>query len=318
MVEISNDISRAKNLLNAGEVIGLPTETVYGLAGNALNEKAILEIFKVKNRPKFDPLILHFSDFKKAQKFIETPSDRMISLIEAFSPGSVTYLVNKKEAISDLITAGLPRVAIRFPNHQVAQALLKDVEYPVAAPSANPFGYVSPTCSKHVADQLGHKIPFILEGGNCKIGLESTIIGEEDGKIIIYRKGGLEIEAIEAKVGKVIVKERSTSQPSAPGMLHSHYAPSLTTEKLNKEKLHALATDGKNAILLFERHKSDPTTENIHYLSEMGDLSQAASNLFSMLRALDTDNYDNLYVELVPEQGLGRAINDRLRRATNS
>lgn len=318
MALISKDTNAAKQLLDKGEVIGLPTETVYGLAGNATNESAVLKIFEVKNRPKFDPLILHFSNFDKAKGYIEEPSEKLLSLVDRFSPGPATFLVPKKKTVSDLITAGLPRVAIRIPSHPTAQALLKSVDYPVAAPSANPFGYVSPTSAQHVEDQLGNKIPFILDGGNCAIGLESTIIGEEEGNIIIYRKGGLEIEAIEAIVGSVIQKERSSSQPAAPGMLHSHYAPKVKTKLLPENSIEILSLNPENALLLFKKPIKKTASNNIFFLSEKGDMKEAALNLFKRLRELDRQNFSSIFVELAPEAGLGRAINDRLRRATNS
>lgn len=318
MATISKDINTAKQLLDKGELIGLPTETVYGLAGNAINESAVVKIFVVKNRPKFDPLILHFSNFEKAKGYIEEPTEKLLSLIKIFSPGPVTFLVQKKKTVSDLITAGLPRVAIRIPSHPKSQALLKTLDYPVAAPSANPFGYVSPTSAQHVEDQLGNRIPFILDGGNCTIGLESTIIGEEEGNIIIYRKGGLEIEGIEAIVGSVILKERSSSQPAAPGMLHSHYAPKIKTKLLPENSIEILSQNPENALLLFKKPINRVASSNVFYLSKSGDVKEAASSLFGRLRELDKPCYTTIYVELVPEKGLGRAINDRLRRATNS
>lgn len=318
MAEISKNVAKAVELLKHGELVGMPTETVYGLAGNALIDDAVLSIFEVKNRPKFDPLILHFSTFEKALPYILEVPAPLKNLIQRFTPGPLTFLLPKSSLVSDLITAGLDRVAIRIPTHPLAQELLAQVDFPVAAPSANPFGYVSPTSAKHVDDQLGNKISLILDGGECQVGLESTIVGMEEDAVCIYRKGGLSVEDIEEVVGEVIVKSKSSSQPAAPGMLHSHYAPNKTNLLFSLESFPDLQFNPKTiGFITFSEILADVPQSNQIILSPSKDLNEAASKLFSALREMDKKDIETLYLELVPEIGLGRAINDRIRRATN-
>ncbi len=311
MAAIGKDLLLAKKLLDEGQVIGIPTETVYGLAGNALDQEAVVKIFEVKNRPSFDPLIVHIPSQDDLARYVTQVSEKMQLLINTFSPGPVSFLLQKKEIIPDIVSSGLPRVAIRIPAHPLFQALLSSLEYPLAAPSANPFGYISPTKAQHVDDQLGEKIPYILDGGPCQVGLESTIIGEENGEIVIYRKGGLAIELIEQYVGKVRVNEHSDSNPAAPGMLKSHYAPVSPIELYDASVVY---TD-KCGFLRFEHSLSNISTENQYILSKKGNISEAAKNLFEALRWLDQQKFDKIIIEFVPSSGLGLAINDRLTRA---
>ena len=225
MAEISNSIQQAQALLEAGQVIGIPTETVYGLAANALNPEALAKIFEVKNRPSFDPLIVHIAYPSEVDKYASVFAGPARDLALKFWPGPLTLLLPKKPIIPHLATSGLDTVGLRCPNHPLALALLRQLKFPLAAPSANPFGYVSPTNAQHVQNQLGERIPFILDGGASTVGLESTIVGFESGTPVIYRLGGLSVEAIEAVVGKVEVKLYSSSNPKAPGQLTSHYSP---------------------------------------------------------------------------------------------
>src|SRR5690606_29491053 len=225
MAEIGTDIQKAKQLLEAGELIGFPTETVYGLAGNALNTDAVMKIYETKNRPNFDPLIVHTSGIDQISRYTYPIDAELQKLVDKFWPGPLTLLLKKKPIISDHVTSGLDTVAVRVPDHPLALDLLKSLDFPLAAPSANPFGYISPTRPEHIQDQLGEKIPYILDGGECSVGLESTIIGIEEGQVIIYRLGGTEISAIEEIVGKVLILPQSSSNPKSPGMLKSHYAP---------------------------------------------------------------------------------------------
>ncbi|MEM6379325.1 MAG: L-threonylcarbamoyladenylate synthase, partial [Bacteroidota bacterium] len=217
---IGTDLTHATKLLREGQVVAIPTETVYGLAGNALDIKAISEIFHVKQRPSFDPLIIHIPDIANAEKWVKKIPDNLLTLAKQFMPGPLTILVERKAIIPDLVTAGSPFVALRVPAHPLTQALLKELDFPLAAPSANPFGYISPTQAVHVQKQLGEKIPYILDGGACPVGLESTIVGIEDGQITVFRKGGLALESIKEVVGDAIqIKPFSSSNPKAPGML---------------------------------------------------------------------------------------------------
>ncbi len=315
MAIIGKNIEQAIEVLKAGEVIGLPTETVYGLAGNAYNSESITKIFTVKNRPTFDPLIVHTSSIERAREFVKEIPEQAQLLAKHFMPGPLTLLLPKKEVISDLVTSGLETVAVRIPSHPLALDLLKKLDFPLAAPSANPFGYISPTSAQHVDNQLGDKIKYILDGGECKVGIESSIIGFFDGEIVVLRKGGLAIEEIEAIVGKVRIEEHSSSNPKAPGMLKSHYAP--RTRLLITGNLLLVEEDtSKIGYLGFEKFSPNIPLENQLLLSPSGDLSEAAQKLFANMRLLDARGFDKIYTELLPEKGLGRAINDRIKRAT--
>jgi L-threonylcarbamoyladenylate synthase len=317
MAEIGEDIARAKSLLEKGDLVAIPTETVYGLAGNALNPEAVALIFETKNRPSFDPLILHTSSIDLVEEFVESFPEKLKMLAENFWPGPLTLLLPRKPIVPDLITSGLDRVAVRVPKHPLALALLESLDFPLAAPSANPFGYISPTTPAHVAAQLGDKIPYILDGGACDVGLESTIVGLEENEIVVYRLGGLEIATIEKLVGPVKIKDHSSSNPQAPGLLESHYAPRkpfilgdlkvMVKENLEKK------TDF--AVLSFSDFFPEISLEKQIALSTDRNPSDAAKNLFSAMRKLDEGSSVVILAELLPEVGLGRAINDRLRRA---
>lgn len=314
MAIIGKNITEAKNLLDAGELIGLPTETVYGLAGNSLNVDAVSKIFKVKNRPYFDPLILHTYSLEQIAGYTQNIPDKAKALANQLWPGPLTLLLERNNKIPDLTCSGLPRAAFRIPNHPVALALLKELDYPLAAPSANPFGYISPTSALHVQKQLGNQIQYILEGEISDVGIESTIVGFEGDQPVIYRLGGLELQNIEAIVGKLKVLPHSSSQPDAPGMLKSHYAPkknfilgdiSANILKFKSQKV---------GILSFKKKYKEASLNYV--LSEKADLNEAAKNLFSYLRILDESDADIILAEPVPDTGLGRAINDRLSRAS--
>lgn len=310
---IGQDIQQAAALLRAGEVVGIPTETVYGLAGNALNDSAIAKIFAVKNRPYFDPLIIHVAHAGAIGHWVQQIPQPLEQLAQAFLPGPLTLLLPKKQVIPDLVTAGLPRVAVRVPGHPLTRELLSRLDFPLAAPSANPFGYISPTQAMHVVEQLGGKIPFVLDGGPCQVGVESTIVSYEEEQIVILRKGGLTIEQIEAVVGPVVVKAHSTSHPAAPGMLKSHYAPRKPLRLLEREAIDGQLWTARTALLLFQKAVPSATVQMA--LSPGGHLEEAARHLFAYLRALDALDIDEIVAEILPERGLGRAINDRLRRA---
>lgn len=311
MALISNDIQIAIKQLNADKVIGLPTETVYGLAGNALKSNVAARIFEIKNRPSFDPLIVHLSSVDEVEKYTQNAEIDLMKLFKSFSPGPITILLPKKNIIPDIITSGLERVALRIPNHPLALELLQKISFPLAAPSANPFGYVSPTSAQHVENQLGKKIEYILDGGQCTVGVESTIVGFENEKPIVYRLGGLEIEKIEKEIGKVEIRQ-SSSKPSAPGMLINHYAPKKKVIIGNIDQLLVESKSKKIGIISY--YKNYKLNNELH-LSKNQNLTEAAQNIFSYLRILDNSDVDFIITELLPEVGLGRAINDRLRRA---
>lgn len=317
MAQIGTDIALAQSFLESGKLVGIPTETVYGLAGNALNPESVALIFETKNRPSFDPLILHTSSLARVEEFVSDFPDKLKVLGEQFWPGPLTLLLPRKSIVPDLVTSGLDRVAVRVPNHPLTLTLLEQLDFPLAAPSANPFGYISPTQAAHVEAQLGEKIPYILEGGSCEVGLESTIVGMEGEELVLYRLGGLEISAIEEVVGPVKVKDHSSSNPAAPGQLDSHYAPrkpfvlgdlrALIRENLEKRT--------KFGVLSFSDFFPEVSPANQMALSTRRDLHEAAKNLFSAMRKLDETPVEVILAELTPETGLGRAINDRLRRA---
>lgn len=317
MAIIGKDISKAKTLLEQGHLVGIPTETVYGLAGNALDSDAVAMIFATKNRPDFDPLILHTSGMERVHDFVKEIPFPLDLLASKFWPGPLTLLLPKKEIVPDLVTSGLDTVAVRVPSHPLTNELLSELDFPLAAPSANPFGYISPTKASHVNDQLGDKIAYILDGGDCEVGLESTIVGLEEGEVTVYRLGGLDLNAIREVVGEVKVMTHSSSNPKSPGMLKSHYSPTkpFILGKLEDIVLEYSTKGIPFAILSFYRKFPSLDQSKQIQLSQTKDLNEAAKNLFAAMRALDTMDVSVILSELLPEEGLGRAINDRLRRA---
>ncbi len=317
MAQIGSDIALAKQLLENGSLVGIPTETVYGLAANALNEDAVLDIFKVKKRPSFDPLILHTHDLSEVKKYVEHIPEKAIKLAKEFWPGPLTMLLTKKSMIPDIITSGLPSVAVRIPNHDLTLALLKSLNFPLAAPSANPFGYVSPTTAAHVNDQLGNLIPYVLDGGPSQVGVESTIIGfDANDSATIYRLGGKKIEEIESLIGSVDLMLNKSSNPMAPGMLKSHYAPGKELLIGNIGDLLAKYANRKIGVISFQQHYNEQNIVKQVILSQSGDLDEAARIIFSALREMDIPQIDLILTEKLPDIGLGRAINDRLERAS--
>lgn len=307
------DISLARQYLEADELVAVPTETVYGLAGNALHSSAVAKIFEAKERPSFDPLIIHVPDAQHLQRYVTAIPKQAEQLINHFWPGPLTLVLRKKEIIPDLVTAGLDTVGVRCPDHPLTHELLRQLDFPLAAPSANPFGYVSPTTAEHVEEQLGSKIPYILDGGPCKVGIESTIIGFENGEPMIYRRGGISNEAIERVIGPVESRLHSTSNPKAPGQLQSHYAPRKPVLLGNIDQLMATVKGKKFGVLRFKNAKNQAESEIV--LSPSESLAEAAQNLFAALRQLDAMNIDLIIAEKVPDIGIGKAINDRLTRA---
>lgn len=316
MAEIGTDIDKAAGLLRAGQLVAIPTETVYGLAGNALNPAAVTAIFSVKNRPRFDPLIVHVRDLDQASRYTLAIPPGAKLLAEAYWPGPLTLLMPKREEVPDLVTAGMPEVGMRAPAHPLTRQLLASLPFPLAAPSANPFGYISPTQPDHVNEQLGDRIAYILDGGTCAVGIESTVVGFlNDKEAVVYRMGGLSIERIEAVIGKVAVKTHSTSDPRSPGQLKSHYAPSKKLILGDLDDLLREHSPSRAGVLSFKRRYDIPYQVA---LSETGDLEEAARNFFDALHAMEKLPVEIILAELVPDTGLGRAINDRLKRAAAS
>jgi len=317
MAETGQDLFQAAEWLRKGELVAIPTETVYGLAANAFDAIAVSKIFAVKNRPSFNPLILHTSKIERVYQFVQHIPDKLKALAEKFWPGPLTLLLQKKEVVPDLVTAGLPTVAVRIPGHPLTLQLLDSLQFPLAAPSANPFKYISPTTPLHVDQQLGDKIPYILDGGPCKVGIESTIVGVEQNEIVVYRLGGIDLESLQASLNENFrIKPISSSQPSSPGMLRQHYSPNkkiIIGDPRELIKSHPALEVG---ILAFKNKVEGVKAEHQVILSSDGNLAEAATALFAALRHLDKLPITVIFAELLPEHGLGRAINDRLKRAS--
>ncbi len=316
---IGTDLEYAAQLLRSGQVVAIPTETVYGLAANAFDSKAVLKIFEAKQRPAFDPLIVHVHRVEQVQEVIApanaqpTMYSQAQALMARFWPGPLTLVLPKAPQLPDLVTSGLDTVAVRMPAHPMALALLRSLNFPLAAPSANPFGYVSPTTAQHVADQLGNKVPYILDGGPCTIGVESTIIGwdETQGQWVLYRPGGTPMDQIEAEIGTV-GKAQKHVLPVAPGTLESHYAPHKPVLLGNVPALLLEHPGARIGVISFCKNHGALYNQ---VLSPGGDLGEAARHLFGALRQLDASDADLILAERFPETGLGVAINDRLGRA---
>lgn len=317
------NIQSCAQRLAQGELVALPTETVYGLAANALNETALRQIFSVKGRPLIDPLIVHCRDLEQAKNHVIEDS-RLHKLADAFWPGPLTVVLPKKASIPDIATAGLPNVAIRIPAHPVFQAVLQAVNFPIAAPSANPFGYVSPTQAKHVQATLGARIPAILDGGPSEHGLESTIIDlREPGCFAILREGPIPRDAITAILGAATESAklgRSDHRSQvAPGNLTQHYSPNTELTTLQngtaEEFLKASAIPADEACILIAKPQSGHLADNIFWLSEDNQLEKVAHNLFDLIQRLDRQGYRRIHIECAPSVGIGLAINDRIGRA---
>jgi L-threonylcarbamoyladenylate synthase len=313
---ISNNIEKAVEILNQNNIISIPTETVYGLAGNIYSEEAISKIFEMKNRPLFNPLIVHIHSIAQLDQLTTYIPEKARLLATTFWPGPLTLVLKKNSQVPDIITAGKDSVAIRMPNHPVALDLLQKLSFPLAAPSANPFGCISPTKAIHVEEYFGNKLEMVLEGGDCENGIESTIIGFESDEPILYRLGAISIENIEAVIGSIKIKNKEESAPDAPGMLSKHYAP-LTATFLETDVEESIKSfpDKKIGILLFSNKIDAPNSIHQEILSENGNLKEAATNLYTALHFLDKLNLDVIIAERLPDIGLGKSINDRLERA---
>ncbi len=309
---IGEDIHKAKLLLERGEVVGLPTETVYGLAANGYDDEATLKIFEVKERPSFNPLILHTDSILKLQELVREFPPLAKQLVLKFWPGPLTLLLPKSDQVSDVVTSGSPLVAVRIPDHELTLKLLSKLDFPVAAPSANKFGRISPTSPQDVVNQLGEEVPYVLDGGRCDVGIESTIISFEEGIPVIYRVGGLSVEEIQSVIGHVKVNEKSHERPKTSGMLKSHYAPQKPFYVGNIDVLIKEYSDRSVATLSFYKEYD---VDKSYVLSKKQDIKEAAKNLFNFMSELDKLDVDVILAEYLPEIGLGRGVNDRLRRA---
>lgn len=310
------DITVAANTIRQGGLVAFPTETVYGLGANALDADAVAGIFELKGRPRFDPLIAHIADTGQLTDLAKSVPVLALKLIERFWPGPLSLVLEKLPCVPDIVTAGLPSVAIRCPAHDVARALILTAGVPVAAPSANRFGMVSPTTAAHVHEQFGDRSPMVLDGGPCRIGVESTVISfveTRDSRPTLLRPGGVTLEEIEEVIGPVVVQENQPSRPASPGQLSSHYAPA-TPLVLSVDR-HPKDDETQVGLLTLQSPESLVGFAAIEVLSEEGSLREAAVHLFAAMRRLDTLGLDCIVARPVPEVGLGRAIMDRLRRA---
>ena len=315
---ISDNIDKAVEILNNNDLVAIPTETVYGLAGNIYSEEAISKIFEIKNRPFFNPLIVHIHSIKQLDELTNYIPPKAQLLADAFWPGALTIVLKKNSKVPNIITAGKDTVAIRMPNHPTTLALLEQLNFPLAAPSANPFGCISPTKAIHVEEYFGNSLQMVLEGGDCKNGIESTIIGFESDVPVLFRLGAISVEDIEKAIGTVkIINTKENIAPDAPGMLEKHYAP-LTSTYLESdiEAAIKLFSNKKIGLLLLSKKINNPQIAHQEILTEHGDLQEAATNLYAALHVLDKLNLDVIIAERLPDIGLGKSINDRLERAT--
>ncbi len=312
----TESIRRAGRIIQTGGLVSFPTETVYGLGCDAMNADAAAKVFEAKHRPQFDPLIVHIADVKQLNTVIGALPALGQRLIDSFWPGPLTLVLPKHPAIPDLVTAGLSTVAVRMPNHPVAQALIREAGTPIAAPSANPFGYVSPTTAQHVADGLGSNVDLILDGGPCQVGVESTIVSLAGPQPELLRPGSITIEQLSAVIGSIHRPSSEHQQPIAPGQLSRHYATQTQLTILTSAGTRPLLKNDQRAGLLIfsQARETDDRFAAVEVLSSTGDLMEAAHRLFAALRRLDSLGLDRIYAEPCKEDGLGVAIMDRLRR----
>ncbi|RLG69137.1 MAG: threonylcarbamoyl-AMP synthase [Methanobacteriota archaeon] len=307
-------LDRAASIIRRGGLVAFPTETVYGLGACVFNQEAVAKIFEVKKRPRFDPIIVHVSNPGQLSCLCSEVGRTAKKLIERFWPGPLTLVLPKSRLVPYIVTAGLETVAIRMPSHPIALELIKRSETPIAAPSANLFGFLSPTTPEHVVEQLGEGVDMIIDGGRTPIGVESTIIDlSSSPELTLLRPGGLPVEEIEKVLGRKVVVSTISKKPRSPGQLPKHYSPRTPLRILRNNK--KFESKGRIGLLAFKQPRRQGFFDVVEVLSPSGDLREAAYNLFSCLHRLDQAGLDLIYAEPVPETGLGRAIMDRLRKA---
>ncbi len=306
------NIARAAEIIRSGGLVSFPTETVYGLGADALNPVSVARIFQVKERPFFDPLIVHLADLSELGTAAREIAPAAKILAEKFWPGPLTLVLPRRERIPDIVTSGLDTVACRVPSHPVARKLISLSETLIAAPSANPFGYLSPTRAEHVESQLGGKIEMVLDGGPSPVGVESTIVKIENDEISLLRPGGIPVEEIEKVAGKIRKMKDTITNPESPGQLDYHYSPSKRVKIMKDIDF----SDQNACFLLYKVPDGSYPKEKTVFLSREGNLVEAAANLFTHLHALDKRNCSVIIAEEMPQKGLGRAIMDRLIKAS--
>jgi L-threonylcarbamoyladenylate synthase len=320
-----DDLRKAGAALAAGRLVVIPTETVYGLGADAFDADAVARVFEAKARPSFDPLIVHISSLDGIAKVARSLPPLARRLAESLWPGPLTLILPKRPEVPDIVTSGLDTVALRFPSHPVARKIIEYSGTAVAAPSANPFGYISPTTAAHVAQTLGDKVDYIVDGGPCAVGVESTVLDVSgDGLPTLLRPGGMPLERIREIVGDVLLLGKLGGAVTSPGQLKSHYAPHAKLYLYDWMTLPAslkMDRPSRSAAIAFDADRSRAFMDTgmfdqVIVLSGRGDMREAASRLFAVLHDLDAEGFEVIYAEKVPEEGLGRAINDRLWRAS--
>jgi len=312
----AGSIARAARILREGGIVSFPTETVYGLGACAFDARAVARVFEAKERPAFDPLIVHIARREDLAVLVQNVPDLAWKLIDNFWPGPLTLVLPRRDTVPGIVTAGLPTVGVRMPAHPVAHALILETGSPVAAPSANPFGYLSPTTADHVSAQLGDRVDMILDGGPSAVGVESSILKIEDGAPVLLRPGGMPLEEIERAAGIPVRDESGVhALPEAPGQMESHYSPH-TPVRIIKSATECGETSSRCGLLAFRDPGDAGRFARVEVLSPTGDLCEAAARLFSALHELDRAGLDEICAQEVPEEGLGRAIMNRLRRAS--
>jgi len=314
---ITNSIDKAAALLVAGEVVAIPTETVYGLAGNLFNPSAVEKIYTLKNRPRNNPLIVHVKDMEAALPLITEFPKPLQLLAEKYWPGPLTVLLKKSKLVPDSITAGSDFVAIRVPAHPLTKQLLEQIPFPLVAPSANPFTRISPTKAEHVEHYFGDSIPCILDGGSCSVGLESTIIGMNNDTPLLYREGVLGKLLLESLIGPIEKFNPQKNTILTPGQWPRHYAPLTKTILCKREEI-MLHVKDNTGIIVYKEPLLSVNTNQQHILSETGSLVEAAKNLYQILHHVDKQKYETIICEMLPQEELGNTINERLKRASSS
>ena len=317
-MEIGTNIQKAASFINAGDVVAIPTETVYGLAASILSEKGIQKIYELKGRPKTNPLIVHVASIEEISKWVEVWPEKAKILADAFMPGPITLVMPKSNKIPHYVTSGQDTVGIRVPNHPLFVELLKSLPAPLAAPSANPSNATSATQAKHVFSYFKNKdLPYVLDGGACVNGLESTIVGFEKNEVVIYRVGAITIEQIERLVGKVN-RASTKSHTLTPGMFTRHYAPQTPLIMTDDIDAYTKQHPEANVAILYTGKKKESSNVKTTYinLSESDNLEEVGQRLYATLLALDEQSYDALLIQPFPSTDLGITLNDRLTRAT--
>ena len=327
LTDINEQIQEAAGVIRRGGVVAFPTETVYGLGANAFDARAAARVFEIKRRPYFDPLIVHICEKDRLGVLAADVPEAARMLTDAFWPGPLTVVLPKKPDVPDIVTAGLPGVALRLPSNEIARGLIRAAGVPIAAPSANLFGSVSPTSAEHVREQLGAAADMVIDGGECSVGIESTIVSFMGERPTLLRPGGLALEEIEAVLGTVAVPESAEAVNQSPGRSGTHYATStplvqvsgindINTLRINPSKpIAKLGLIALSPASVPDPAALPPSVVNIEYLSASGDLREAACRLFAAMRRLDGAGLDAIAVLPIPTTGLGLAINDRLGRA---